>query len=300
MTDLPDPWDVLRASRRGREESVQQLLTMLIVEGAHPRWNSRSVPSERGAAFLAALFQHSFDEPPERPTVFVDELDLPRRHDGELAGSPDWAVLWPDRVWMVELKTERASHRPEQLPRYLSQSAHHYPGSRIDLTYLTGPLEKPAPTLLAGQRYRHVTWPDVLPLLRSVWATSDARASSYVDAVDQILSAVPESWTAWRSHHIDDPAPVVRGPISDDELVAVVEATARDGRQRAVDVEVGSPEELDELRLRARDLIERSPLAGSGRQLTPWRWVSTTSGGQALTDAGRTTGMELRISASRL
>lgn len=39
MVELDDPWNVLPASRRRREESVQQLLTMLIINGPYPRWN---------------------------------------------------------------------------------------------------------------------------------------------------------------------------------------------------------------------------------------------------------------------
>lgn len=299
MTDLPDPWDVLRGSRRGREESVQQLLTMLIVEGPYPRWNTRSRPSPRGIEFLSSLYSASFDAVPPVVDVFVDELDLPRRHEADVAGSPDWAVLWPDRVWMIELKTEKPSHRPEQLPRYLAQAVHHYPGVPVDLTYLTGPLDKPAPTLLDGQRYRHVMWGRVLPILREVWTAGDPRAASYVHTVEQILSGVPGSWSAWRAERIDGPVPAGPKPFVDEDLLEVMNATAQDGLQRAVDVEVGSPEALDELRLQMRQLVDAAPAGGPLSRITPWRWVQSTSGGRALTEAGRRVGMEVRVSAPR-
>ena len=299
MTDLPDPWDVLRGSRRGREESVQQLLTMLIVEGTYPRWNTRSQPSPRGIEFLTALYGASFDAVPPGVDVFVDEFDLPRRHNDDVAGSPDWAVIWPDRLWMIELKTEKSSHRPEQLPRYLAQGVHHHPGIPVDLTYLTGPLDKPAPPLLDGQRYRHVTWDDVLPILRQTWTTDDPRAASYVDAVEQILSGIPDSWPMWRAERIDAPVPARAATILDDDLLEVMNLTAEDGLQRAVDVEVGSPETLDELRVRMREFVAAAPAGSPLKRITPWRWVEASSGGQALTEAGRRVGMEVRVSAAR-
>jgi len=54
-------------------------------------------------------------------------------------GWPDWAVLWPGRVWVIELKTEAASHREGQLPYCLLLAAAAHPGAHVDLTYITGP-----------------------------------------------------------------------------------------------------------------------------------------------------------------
>ncbi len=74
-------------------------------------------------------------------------------------GWPDWAVLWPDRVWVIELKSEPGSHRPDQLPYYLRLAAAAHPSCRVDLTYITGPLAKPAPALGEGQRYSTCSGP---------------------------------------------------------------------------------------------------------------------------------------------
>ena len=71
--------------------------------------------------------------------------------------APDWTLIFEDRIWMIELKTERGSHRANQLPHYLDLASHHYPGRSIDVTYLTGPLTKPAPALRERQRYVHLT-----------------------------------------------------------------------------------------------------------------------------------------------
>ena len=70
--------------------------------------------------------------------------------------------------------------------------------------------------------------------------------------------------------------------------------TAQDGQQRALDYAAGSLGELQELRLAVRDEFRRpeSPLGS----VTPWLWDAATSGGQALTEAGRVHGYELRFS----
>ena len=54
-------------------------------------------------------------------------------------------MIWPHRLWLIELKTEAASHRPHQIPYYFQLGAHHFPKHAVDITYVTGPLLKPAP-----------------------------------------------------------------------------------------------------------------------------------------------------------
>ena len=113
---LEDPVQLLGRLRPGREEYCQRLLTMLILAGPYPSWNSRSRPSEHGARFLKALDVLSFNDVSwDGQPLFVDEFDLPKRHELEAGCAPDYGLLWAGRVWMVELKTERASHRPTQL-----------------------------------------------------------------------------------------------------------------------------------------------------------------------------------------
>ena len=177
MNPYEDIRRVLTRRKLWREESLQLVLTCLIVGGVYPQWGTRSKPTVRGAEFLRRLHVLVFGEDPSSPCdVFVDEFELPRRHEAERSGWPDWAVLWPDRVWMIELKTEARSHRPDQLPHYFDLGAHHYPDAAIDLTYLTGPLDKPAPEVRAGQRYHHIMWTDVLPLIEEVWADDEPAA----------------------------------------------------------------------------------------------------------------------------
>ena len=77
-----------------------------------------------------------------------------------------------------------------------------------------------------------------------------------------------------------------------DLAVELAEATAGDGKQRALDVRFAS---WDEVKLAAdavRDAIERTDF---GEHVQPWRW-RTESTGEPLTEAGRDAGWELRFS----
>src|SRR5690242_8758412 len=122
---METPDELLARLFLGREEYCQRLLTMLIVDDDYPRWNTRSRPSDRGMEFLSRLDVLSFGTTGDlRDADFVDELDLGKR-PGDLKGSaPDWAVFTSDRLWLIELKTERGSHRDGQVPTYLATARH--------------------------------------------------------------------------------------------------------------------------------------------------------------------------------
>ena len=157
------PESLWRRLKLGREEFPQRLITTLIVGGDAPRWNSPSTPDEQGRRFLKLLDDLAYGDASHRDgaaeaDAFVDEYLLPRLEDSAQNGWPDWAVLWRDRAWIIELKTEAGSHRDDQLPYYLLLAAAAHPGCRVDLTYITGPLSKPPPEISEGQRYCHLTW----------------------------------------------------------------------------------------------------------------------------------------------
>src|SRR3954470_12585917 len=59
---IEDPHELLGRLKLGREEFCQRLLTMLIVDGGYPRWNSASRPSESGLRFLFKLEELSFGD----------------------------------------------------------------------------------------------------------------------------------------------------------------------------------------------------------------------------------------------
>jgi hypothetical protein len=299
-----DPLDLLRRLKLGREEYCQRLLTMLIVGGPYPRWNSRNAVSPNGTRFLWELDVLCFGDPSwPAPPVFVDEFELPRRHEDEAGAGPDYALLWDDRLWMIELKTEATSHRPAQLPAYLELAAHHHPGRRIDLCYLTPALLFDPPVLREGARFAHITWDRTIPLLRATWSDATAAEQRVLAALLAALDGIGGSWTTWRTERLVEPAAETPSTIEEvpdalDEALDLAWLTATDGQQRALNRTAGHLEDLQALRLAVRQAIcdasdERL------RHVGPWIWSVATSTGKALTTSGYETGYELRLSRYR-
>jgi hypothetical protein len=279
----------LRRLKLGREEYCQRLLTMLVLEGDYPRWNTRSTPSPAGLRFLRALDELSFgaaDVPDD--AAFVDELDLPRRSEDEPGCAPDYGVLTPDRLWIIELKTERGSHRSGQVESYFELGRHHHPDVRTDLTYLTPGMSAVAAGAPAGSRLAQVTWEQVMPLIDAAWSGSTGPVGALHHALREAVASIGSPWTMWREKTLNDLTA---------KAARLARLTVQDGRERALDYAAGSLGELQDLRLAVRDEFRRpeSPL----RSVTPWLWDASTSGGQALTEAGRVHGYELRFSRSR-
>ena len=305
------PEDVWRRLNIWREEYLQRLMTTLIVGGDPPPWNTPRIPSSQGLTFLRMLDElahgaadHDDLVSGSHPEKFVDEYLLPKLEETAPNGWPDWAVLWSDRLWVIELKTEAGSHRPAQLPYYLLLAAAAHPARRIDLTYITGPLQKPPPALSESQRFSHVQWSQVLPLVEAVWGNDPRpQVSSYVDAVRTVIENLlvlrpMEQRDAILNGVIRVPerVPVVEVSARSDDagLVALAKATARDGQQRAVGA--GSPEDLEMLRDAARTAIRFLPADDEARFVLPWMWKAESSTGPGLTPEGVEFGYELRFS----
>ena len=316
------PSDLWRRLKLGREEYLQRLVTTLILNGDPPPWNTPRPPSEAGRRFLELLDDtahgtHNRGRPADVPLVFVDEYLLPKLEEDGSNGWPDWAVLWPDRVWVIELKTEAGSHRPDQLPYYLRLAAAAHQGCSLDLTYITGPLTKPAPTLLKGQRYSHLTWHQVVPLIKDAWGR-DARpeVAEYVAMVITLVTNLGEVSPSEQRQMVlgpmaEDAGRIAAAPgLALDEspraqpgaapssesatLLDLARASAADGRQRAVGAQ--TPEELEALRDRA--VAEIAGLAPDDvvRLVLPWLWHAPRTGGRSLTPEGEEFGYELRFS----
>jgi hypothetical protein len=258
-------------------------LTKLILGGDYPRWNTVSEPTVRGTRFLRELDALSFGttDPPGR-LDFVDEFDLPARTVDEPGCAPDYAVLTPGRLWLIELKTDIGSHRKNQIPSYFDYAKHHHPDLRVDLTYLTPPMDVGEHDVPAGSRLAHVTWDEVMPLVRASWAGESGIVGRTVEALGLALDGIGTRWTGWRGRRLDDP--VASG-------TNLAELTARDGQQRALDHPFGSLEELQQTRKEIGDA-----LGASGSDTRAWVWRADTSGGSPLTEMGERTGYELRLS----
>jgi hypothetical protein len=88
-------------------------------------------------------------------------------------------------------------------------------------------------------------------------------------------------------------------PVVIEEGLALARATASDGRQRAIGLEVGGLEALYELRLQLRRACRSQPRNSPLLTVQPWLWSAATSGGAAMTRAGLHTGYEVRLSRAR-
>lgn len=301
------PAELLVRLKLGREEYCQRLLTTLLLHAPYPRWNVRSALSPEGVAFLSDLYERCFSDVwPSATPVFVDEFELPPRHEAEKGGAPDYGVLWDDRVWMIELKTETASHRSGQVPGYFELAHHHYPQARIDLTYVTPPMQAPHQPAADWARYSQVTWDSLAGLLRTHWSTPTAPGQQEV--VDGLLSAIdglhlkPAEWRATvlpasatsSARASAAEASRSRGDHAD-EALALASATAQDGAQRAVDFLPADLDDLLALRLEVRERLASSAAGSPLRRVMPWIWRPESTG-RPLTAAGQAVGMELRLS----
>ncbi len=302
------PAQLLARLKLGREEYCQRLLTTLLLHAPYPRWNTRSMLAPEGGAFLRDLHELSFGTGwPDGAPAFIDEFELPPRTDAEKGGAPDYAVVWRDRLWLIELKTEKGSHRAAQVPGYFELAHHHYPEAHIDLTYVA-PMDAPYQPEGEWARYAHVTWEALPDLLRSHWpAPTTPGQQEVLDGLLATIDSLHLTPMEWRTAlgavtevavpmEIDehDTAKVPGAPPIDD-IIELAAATAEDRRQRSVDFLPADLDDLLALRVAVRERLAASPPDSPLRRVMPWIWQAASMGGP-MTTAGREVGMELRLS----
>jgi hypothetical protein len=294
---LEEPVDLLRRLKLGREEYCQRLLTMLILDAPYPPWNTTSQPSDLGATFLERLDLRSFGDHSRRAaTAFVDELDLPKRHDDESGGAPDYAVVWEDRLWIIELKTEAASHRPGQIPMYFELGRHYYTDHHLDVTYLTPPISKAPPVLPEDTHYAHVTWDHVVGLIDATWGDAEPIHQRIAGVLIEALDGIGTPWRAWKGERVAVPVDEDSAYDATRDAVSLADEVAVSGTQRAIETTPSSLQDLQDLRLEIDKALRAQPDGSPLRRVRPWLWNANSSGGSALTSTGETTGYELRLS----
>lgn len=318
--EFETPAMLLTRLKLGREETLQRLLTCLILHGPYPRWNSRNRPSPAGLAFLASLYERHFDGGwPGDDVTFVDEFEMLPERQQERGGAPDYALLWEDRIWLIELKSERGSHRPDQVPSYFRLAHHHFPSAAVDLLYLTPAMDAPYDPAARWARYAHTTWGEVAGLIRSVWpggteVGQQAVIDSLLDGI-ATLGLTPAEWRVQLTglapasaspSAVPTPAQSSEGPFGSmlaksaladavDDALAAAELTAVDGKQRGIEYAAPGYDALLELRLLVRDALAATPPRSPLRHVEVWRWRFESSG-EPLTTTGREHGVELRLS----
>jgi hypothetical protein len=312
---LHDPDLLWHSTRFGREEYVQRLLATLVLGEPARGWNVPREPSARGADFLRRLHASRFDDTPTENPIFVDEFELPARHDDERAGWPDHAVRWPDRLFLIELKSERSSHRCDQLPHYLTLADHHHPDRKIELLYLTPTMDVTPPvTHPASTTYAHTAWAEVGPLIEEVWGASETawertvadRLAWWIDQMEQGAPLLERKQVPVQQAPTPEelvPGPTVAAPGSGDDVDDALKLAAlvqQDGKQRALEAALGDPEDFEDFRVELRDLLLDGPVVDGTRitHVRPWLWRAATTDGQPLTQSGVETGYEIRLSRS--
>ena len=295
------PAELFARLNLGREEFCQRLLTTLILGAPYPKWNTHSPACPQGVAFLRDLHDLSFGSGwVGDDFVFVDEFELPARTEAEKGGYPDYGVVWDDKVWLIELKTERSSHRADQIPYYFELARHHHPGRDIDLTYLTGPGSRSGQATQAWERFAHVEWADLIDLIDRHWPDPILPGQAEVVAgLQATIRGLDQPAKVWRKTSADlygvaPPTLVpVRNPV--EEALELADEVAGVREQRALEFRAASLDGLHDLRMTVRDELAASPAGSPRRHVGPWVW-RWQSQGRPLTRAGEATGYELRLS----
>ena len=277
-----DP-DTLLKMKLGREEYIQRMLTSLVLGRSYPRWNTRNIPSGCGDKFLRELHKQAFGTKLVEKLEFVDELELLSNNDEDANGAPDYAVFTKSGVWIIELKTEAGSHRSDQLPLYVRLARQSYPDLEISITYLTGPMARMESLYLEDVPFRHLHWTEITELISIHWSRSPYKEEQLLAAA--ILREIQGLESPAKKFQKN--ASVIRETIV---AAAHVQLT---GEQAGVEAELSGLQGLHDLRLRIRDALARNE---EGKNVRPWIWCASTSGGSALTDLGAEVGYEIRLS----
>ena len=277
-----DP-DALLTMKLSREEYCQRMLTSLILGQPYPKWNTFNEPSLKGTTFLQRLHRKSYGIILDGSLNFVDEFDLPPINREGSGGAPDYAILTPATLWIIELKTESGSHRKKQLPYYARLAAYHYPNHNIEFLYLTGPMERQNEIQDADFPFRHLFWSEVIELIDQTWANSQNEPERLLSlALNREISNLEASSNLFREN-----ARVIR------DAIITAKYVQKTGNQAGIEATSGGIEEMNMLRVRIRDaLVRKKDL----KNVRPWIWKDSTSGGSPLTNLGKGVGYELRLS----
>lgn len=303
---LPDdPADLIAGKDYGSEGTAQRYLCALLTNGPQYGYHKSWPLSERGIRFVARLYSRAFGNPPADSPEFWNEMNL-LAVNADDKQAVDYAFLWRDVSFLVELKTLGGSHRPGQLAEYLLRARHHNPEKTIDLLYLTQSMSAASPDPVPERcRYAHITWSQALDIADHVWgASDDPRELRCLVLLREhlkgqgALAALPHRAQSKSTRRAEPPAdlPEEWRRLIDHAVVLAERAAA--GQRTAIDV---PPELVADPAIRGRleqvkaELEKRIATSEELSEVKVWRW-SSSSGGRAYTETGRLMGFELRLS----
>lgn len=315
MVDFPNVIsERLRLWQHGRDAYVHRILTLMFLGRSPDPWNNPSRLSNNGAQFLKLLDQFLFNEEWDIPEQFYWEYKMPKRPEDKENGWPDFAALWTERVLLFDIRTESGGHRDASVDWYLQLGAHNHGGRAIDMIYLTpDPIKGKANVLPDLARVRNCTFVELAKVIEVAWGKSTGSEAANALVFAQFLTEIgkvgdrpapplPVGARALKSRTKPLEAEATQPTLTKamwerilDTLVEVLE----DGQIRALDLPVCGAEEAKELRRKIRaDLDVGDWLGIAGPRLELWIW-SRDSGGEALSECGAESGIEIRVCRAR-
>lgn len=220
---------------------------------------------------------------------------------------PDFAFGDKDHVLVVELKTEPASYSAGQIVDYLRLARHRLPTARVDVALLGPHRPGATPAHDSRQRYAETTWASIPALLQEAFPGDElaAQLGRFLRSdlvVPVVVPAGPElpgiqpggegqalPVSNRHEHVADEYAAAVAHALRTAPRVAL--AQPGDGTERGIDVVFGSEKAAREAQALIKVALEE---AGYSDRVGVWLW-RPRSLGLPTTEAGRTTGLELRL-----
>jgi hypothetical protein len=301
----------LRLWKQGRDAYVHRILTLLFIGRSPDPWNLPCRLSANGARFLKLVDEVLFGEEWETPEEFYWEYKLLKRPEDKEHGWPDFAALWTDRVLLIELRTEVGAHRDAQVEWYLGLGAHNYQGRAVDLIHVT---PEPAttgnrPPLPERARIRNCSWAELSKMIEVAWGkvpgqeAANAQVFAHylqgIGKVSEYPAPVASGGQTSRKKQLGEMLGAGEEPLDDtawEQVVETVYSVADDGEERALDLPVVAQESAKELRRRIRaELDAADDLMDVAQKLELWIWHETM-GGDAMSESGRRSGCEIRVS----
>ncbi|MEV7968894.1 hypothetical protein AB0O34_23330 [Sphaerisporangium sp. NPDC088356] len=297
---IPDPAvERINLARAGREWFAQLMLTSLLIGDRPKRINTAYELCPQGRLLLYLLDPQARGGAP-RPAVYW-EFKLEALHPGQENRWPDLALHWPDRLLLVELKTEAGSVRERQVDEYIELGLHHYPDIPVDFLYITRDRVPSEPSGLPDRaHYSTTTWEHVAEAIDSAWTGADGDDRLHALQFATWLRAELLTGHPWKTEAPSRATPPAKAQSQADELAEALEyaeLVQADHKQRALPYEFATKTDAEDFRSALREeLVHRATNGDTAiNHVRPWVWTPSSTG-TALSEAGHASGVEVRLS----